>query len=171
MIASLLASSGAVPALQVLVVILPILGALLGAAIGRWSEASNRRRDQYADAVRVLVRWAEYPYRIRRRTSDDPEELRRLTELGHDLQEQLQCHQTWIGAENRRAGRIYADAIAIIKTRTGNAAAEAWQTHPATTAAAMVLSDWGPGSIDDVLATLNCAIANRFGWRRLMPSR
>jgi hypothetical protein len=169
MIPSPLASSGGVTTLQVLVVILPILGALLGAAIGRWSDARNRRREQYADAVRVLVRWAEYPYRIRRRTSDEPDELRRLAELGHDLQEQLQCHNTWIQAENHHVGLTYANAIATIKARTGNAAAEAWQAQPATTGPAMVLNDWGPSSIDDVLSMVNRAVARRFGWRRLVP--
>jgi hypothetical protein len=42
---------------------------------GRWAQATNRRRDAYAAAIATLVAWAEYPYRIRRRTSDDPVEL------------------------------------------------------------------------------------------------
>jgi hypothetical protein len=48
---------------------------------GRWAQATNRRRDAYAAAIATLVAWAEYPYRIRRRTSDDPVELARLAGL------------------------------------------------------------------------------------------
>ena len=45
-------------------------------------------------ATRQLVAYAEYPYRIRRRTSDDPEELGRLAKLGHDIQEALRYYET-----------------------------------------------------------------------------
>ncbi len=162
-------SSGNETTLQVLVVILPILGALFGAALGRWAEARNRRSEHYADAVRVLVRWVEYPYRVRRRTSNAPEELRRLAELGHDLQEELQCHHTWIQAESPRVGRTYANAIATIKSQTAAATADAWQAQPVASGSGMVLEGWGPDSSAEVIETLNEAISGRFGWRRLLP--
>ena len=144
----------------------PIVGVLLGAAATRWAEATNKRRDRYADAVRVLVRWFEYPYRVRRRTSNHPTELSRLAELGHDLQEQLQCHRTWVQAESPRVGRTYTEAIATIKARTTTATNEAWRAVPVEDGAGMVLDGWGPGSIEDVLTNLEDAIARRFGWRR-----
>ena len=159
--------------LAVLIAALPVVGGLLGASLGRWADARNRRRDQYADAVRVLVRWAEYPYRIRRRTSDNPEELRRLTDLGHELQEQLQCHRTWIGAESRWVGTLYADAVTTVKQRNGDTISEAWQARPIASGAEAVLNGWGPDPIDDVLQELNSAITCRFGVRRAlawMPS-
>ena len=124
---------------------------------------------KYADAVRLLVRWAEYPYRVRRRTSDAPEELARLAELGHELQEQLQCHQTWVQAENHHVGTLYAKTMASIKNRIAPATAEAWRSEPVETGDGMVLSGWGPGSIDDLLGDLNAAIERRFRWRRLIP--
>lgn len=157
--------------LAVLVVVLPIIGALFGAVLGRWSDAADKRREHYADAVRILVRWSEYPYRIRRRTSDASEELARLAELGHELQEQLQCHRTWVRAESARVGRLYERAIATLKERAGPSIAEAWLAEPVASGAGMVLNGWGPGSIDDLLAELDDAIAWRFGWRRLVPKR
>ena len=155
--------------LQVLAIVGPIVGALLGASATRWAEARNDRRQRYADAVRLLVRWSEYPYRIRRRTSNDPGALTRLAEVGHDLQEQLQCHRTWVQAENSRVGSIYSEAILTIKGRTAPWTTEAWQCEPVSDGAGMVLSGWGPGSIEDLLAKLDDAIAARFGWRRLIP--
>lgn len=165
------ASSDSNSVLAVLVVVLPIIGALSGAALGRWADAANTRREHYADAVRILVRWSEYPYRIRRRTSNAPEELARLAEIGHELQEQLQCHRTWVRAESARVGTLYERAIATLKERAGSSIAEAWIAEPVASGAGMVLNGWGPGSIDDLLADLDEAITWRFGWRRLVPKR
>lgn len=152
--------------LGVLLAMLPIVGALLGAALGRWADARNHRRDQYAEAMRVLVRWAEYPFRIRRRTSDDRAELRSLIELGHELQEQLQCHRTWIEAESRWIGQQYNHAIGVIKMRSRDAITDAWRATPIATGVDLVLNGWGPEPIDDVLQALNRGIAFRFGMRR-----
>jgi hypothetical protein len=161
-------TNGANTTLQVLAVIGPILGVLLGAAATRWADTRNKRREHYGEAVRVLVRWSEYPYRIRRRTSNAPEEFARLAELGHELQEQLQCHRTWVQAESQRVGKLYAEAIAAIKERTALATAEAWRAEPVRDGDGMVLNGWGPDSIEDVLTKLDNAIASRFGWRRLV---
>jgi hypothetical protein len=165
-VAQVIATSHDNAALVVLLAGLPVLGALFGASLGRWADARNLRRDQYADAVRILVAWSEYPYRVRRRTSNDADELRRLTDLGHEMQEQLQCHRTWIEAESRWVGSVYGAGIMTVKTRAGDAISEAWQAEPITSGADAVLHGWGPSPIDDVLRDLNWAITCRFGFRR-----
>jgi hypothetical protein len=160
------ASGGENLVVVVLLAVLPIMGALFGGALGRWADARNRRRDQYADAIRVLVRWAEYPYRIRRRSSNDRDELRMLIDMGHDLQEQLQCHRTWIGAECLWLGDEYGDAVARIKSGAREAIADAWRADPVSTRGDLVLDGWGPSPIEDDLDRLNRAISCRFGLRR-----
>ncbi len=155
----------------ILLAVLSIVGALFGAALGRWADARNRRREQYADAVRVLVRWFEYPFRIRRRTSDDASELRRLAEMGHDLQEQLQCHRTWVESESSWVGVIYTEAVAEIRRRTGPSIQAAWAEPRVLKPEEMVLEGWGPDGIEDLLTSLNAAIACRFGWGRALNRR
>jgi hypothetical protein len=113
------------------------------------------------------VRWAEYPYRVRWRTSDEADELRRLAELGHDLQEQIQCHRTWVQSECSWVGEIYRQVLADAKDRAAAQMTEAWSAVPVTAGNGMVLNGWGPDSIEDLLVRLNGAIACRFGWRRL----
>jgi hypothetical protein len=158
-------------AVPLLVGLLGLVGVIATVAVstisGRWAQATNRRRDAYAAAVKTLVGWAEYPYRIRRRTSDDPNELARLVGIGHDLQEQLRCHQTWIATESHRVAGVYREALATIAAQVAPACNDAWASPPITTSADMNLGDWGPHDILPSILRLQSAIACRFGWRRV----
>jgi hypothetical protein len=149
-----------------------VVAAVVTAVLGRWAQATERRRDAYALAVKTLVAWLEYPYRIRRRTSDAPEELGRLAALGHDLQEQLRCHQTWIESESRLVAAAYREALAEIALLVAPACTEAWKMPPVTKAEDMVLGQWGPGSMGMAsVAAVQAAIGERFGYRRLLSIR
>ena len=157
------------------IVLLSLLSLTAGAAatsfLGRWAEATNRRRDAYAGAIQALVAWVEYPYRIRRRTADDPGELARLANAGHDLQERLRCHQMWVTAESAYAGRGYRATLKRISSLVGPCCNEAWNTSPIVVAADMSLGQWGPGrEAEPLLDALQVAITWRFGWRRLVGS-
>lgn len=154
------------------VIVVAVLTAALTTAatvlINRASEAANRRRDRYAEAVTTLVAWIEYPYRVRRRTDDEPETLAALVERGHDLQERLACHHAWITTEDADTAAAYQDARAAIGQLVGPAVREAWDTAPAATAAAMNLGDWGPASAcGPHVAAVEAAVAERFGWKRV----
>jgi hypothetical protein len=158
-------------AVPLLVGLLGLVGVIATAAVsiisGRWAQATNRRRDAYAAAVKTLVGWAEYPYRIRRRTSDDPNELARLVGIGHDLQEQLRCHQTWIATESHRVAGVYREALEVITAQVAPACNDAWAYPPITSSADMNLGDWGPQDILPSILRVQSAIACRFGWRRV----
>jgi hypothetical protein len=158
-------------AVPLLVALIGLTGVLATATItmiaGRWTDATNRRRDAYAAAIATLVAWAEYPYRIRRRTSDDPAELARLAALGSDLQEQLRCHQTWIITESKWVATIYRQTITQVGDRVSPANREAWTSPAITMPAAMNLNGWGPGDLLPIIDWVQSAIACRFGWRRL----
>jgi len=149
-----------------------VIAAVATSVLGRWAQATEQRRESYAAAVKALVAWLEYPYRIRRRTSDGPEELARLAGLGHDLQERLRCHQTWIETESGRVAKAYRDALASLGAVVGPACTEAWRTPPVTTSGGMVLGAWGPGTegMPSVIAVQQ-AVRQRFGYRRLLFGR
>lgn len=155
-------------ALPVLLAAIAFAGAVAGVLLGQWAAERERRRTGYAAAVRVLIAWHEYPYRIRRRTDNDAETLRALAERGHELQEELRYHQTWTTAENRRVGEFYTRMAAEIAGTCAQACKEAWEADPADTAVAMNLNGWGPPSIDRQITVLQAAIGNRFGWRRAL---
>lgn len=156
----------------VTVALLGVVGAAVTAALsfalGRSGDAASRRRDGYAAATKALVAYAEYPWKIRRRTADTPNELARLVALGHDLQENLRCHQTWVNSENRWVGRVYREVREDLGRAVGPACNEAWNMPPVTTAGGMRLGDWGPQGLDAHLERFESARAFRFGWRRLL---
>jgi len=146
-----------------------VLGGLITATLGNVRASAEARRDGYARAVRALIARAEYPYRIRRRTSDDAETLTSLAERGHDIQEQLAACRTWVNAENRSLGVIYDSVITRLDAVLRPAAQDAWAQLPITTGAEMALGGWGPGDQWPHLKRLQHAITFRFGWRRAMP--
>ncbi|WP_344013609.1 hypothetical protein [Streptomyces thermospinosisporus] len=77
-----------------------VVAGALGHILTGLRAGATVRRDRYAAAVKVLVARIEYPYRIRRRTSDDPEVLSTLAITGHDLQETLAESRAWIATES-----------------------------------------------------------------------
>lgn len=172
----LLASSSFVDtaAVPIVVALIGLTGTLVAAvltyAFGRLSEAASRRREGYAEASRLLVRWAEFPYRIRRRTSDSPEELARLAHLGHEIQEELSFRTAWVSAENARMGEILAQVIEDLRAEVGRACQDAWTAPPIAAASGMNLNGWGPQGTDEPICRFQSAVRFRFGWRRL-PAR
>jgi len=147
-----------------------VVAGLITSVLGNLRTSASARRDGYANAVRSLIARAEYPYRVRRRVSDDPEVLTALVGRGHDLQEQLAACRTWVNSEHRTVGAMFESALAAIDATVNPSTADAWNQQPITAAAGMNLAGWGPGDQWPHLASLERAIAYRFGWRRLLPA-
>ena len=144
-----------------------IIGSIATMAYARLSEATNRRRERYAEAVQTLVAWTEFPYRVRRRVDNNPSTLTALTNRGHNLQERLAYHQAWIATEHPDLANTYATTRAIINRDVGPYIRQAWENAPITTPTEMNLKGWGPGQTSkQAITNLQNEIANRFGFRR-----
>lgn len=155
-------------------VVLAIVGSAVVANIvagflTKLRETAAARRDRYAAATQLLVARLEYPYRIRRRVSDDPSVLSDLASRGHDLQERLAEARAWVTSESAALGTLYAETLVVIDRAAGVSCQEAWDAAPAATAAAMNVGDFGPRGHQDDIDRFQCAIRYRFGWRRLLP--
>lgn len=148
-----------------------VLAGVLGTLLGNARANAAVRRDRYAQVVRCLVAWAEYPYRIRRRTDDEPATLSALANHGHTLQEQLAESKAWVAAESQAVSKVFDSCLKELSARVSPACIAAWQAPPVTTAAAMVLGDVGPRDVDQIVARLEFAVIYRFGYRRLMWQR
>lgn len=156
------------------VVIIGLVGsitvAVLTFALGRLNDAAARRRNAYAEATKQLVAYVEYPYRIRRRSSDSPDELTRLASLGHDLQEALTYHETWIRSENRWVAEVYKEVRRDLAMAVAAACNDAWETPPISAAGGMRLNGWGPRGTQEHIERFESAVAFRFGWRRALAA-
>jgi hypothetical protein len=148
-----------------------VIAGFITSVLGNLRTAASARREGYANAVRSLIARAEYPYRVRRRVSDEPDVLASLVGRGHDLQEQLAACRTWVMSEHRLLGAMFEKALAEIDTTVKPATGDAWSQAPITTAGGMNLGGWGPTDPWPHVAVLERAIGYRFGWRRLIPRR
>lgn len=135
-------------------IVAALTGGLLVYLLQRSDAKRARRREGYAEAMAALAAWAEYPYRIRRRTSDQPDELARLVGIGHDLQERLARAQAWIAADDTTLLTVYQASLTAIRTEAAPYLNEAWAAPPITTPAEMALGDWGPLGASALIAAL-----------------
>lgn len=148
-----------------------IIGAILGRAFDALGNAAERRRAGYSEAVAALVAWAEFPYRVRRRTSDDASTLAELGALGHDLQERLARSQMWIASDSRRVSSVFDSAVAELKETCRDPLRAAWIAPPVQDGASMNLDAFDGPDTAACVKRVQDAARWRFGWRRLNPCR
>ncbi|MEN8656341.1 hypothetical protein ABCR94_38660 [Streptomyces sp. 21So2-11] len=147
-----------------------VVAGALGHILTGLRAGATVRRDRYAAAVKLLVARIEYPYRIRRRTSDDHEVLNALATTGHDLQEGLAEISAWISTESPVLSEVFAHCLTSLDAPFKQACNDAWNASPITTAAQMNLSGFGMGNQQHIVSTMERALTYRFGHRRLMPA-
>ncbi len=148
--------------------LLPVAGAVVVAVVPRWAESRERRRTRYAEAVRALVAWAEFPYRVARRVSDESEVLAALAAEGHVLQQNLAFYEAWVSAESEAVGRLYRAASDAVRAVIGPALQAAWRGSPVENAADMNLGALGidRDALRELLTRIAVASQTRFGLRR-----
>lgn len=147
-----------------------LAGQLLTSGIARLRETAAARREKYSAAVELLVARIEYPYRIRRRTDDEPETIAALAKQGHRLQERLAATRAWVTTENPVVGEVFAHAVVQLNGPFKQACKDAWESPPVTSAAGMNLNGFGIGDQQKTVDALEHAAAYRFGIRRLLPA-
>ena len=172
MSATAASSAGTPIVITILVAVISsgVVAAFINAISGNLRANASIRRDRYAQAVRYLVAWGEYPYRIRRRTDDEPGTRASLADRGHALQEQRAEIAGWIAAESRALSKVFDRCVRDASAIVGPACVEAWNSPPVTTSAAMNLGDFGPRGVDAIAARMERACRYRFGLRRMMWS-
>jgi hypothetical protein len=146
-----------------------VFAAVAGGVLTRLRETAAARRDRYAEAVALLAARAEYPYRIRRRTSDDSGVLKELAEHGHELQEKLAKARAWITSESAILGAAYATILNRIDAEVAASCRDAWNAPPVASAADMNLNGFGPREHQKHIDHFQRCTKYRFGLRRLMP--
>jgi hypothetical protein len=70
------------------------------------------------------------PYRIRRRTDDEPQTLAVLAERGHTLQEQMAESRAWVAGESSALSEVLDGCLADLARLVGRAYSDAWRQPP-----------------------------------------
>jgi hypothetical protein len=146
-----------------------VLATLVTTAVAGLRSSSAARREGYTAAVEAVVAWFEFPYRVRRRTSDTPDALGGLASVGHDLQQRLAGRLAWVAAENEVLSDVFDTVLDAVRPRVSTSLTEAWNTPALSAAREMNVSPFGPGDPRPELVSVHRAIAYRFGSRRLLP--
>ncbi|MGW0566000.1 hypothetical protein [Streptomyces tauricus] len=147
-----------------------VVAGALGHILTGLREGATIRRDRYAGAVKLIVGRIEYPYRIRRRTSDDPELLNELASTGHDLQERLAEIRAWISTESTVLSDVFDHCLTQLDAPFKQACTDAWKAAPITIAAQMNLGGFGMGNQQHIVTMMERTLTYRFGHRRLIPA-
>lgn len=124
--------------------------ALAGATLGAWWASRDAAKDrrarhvhelarQYAQALSTAIAWGETPYRVARRTSDEPATLGVHAMHLHELQEGIIFHQQWLHVESPEIGRAYDRLVEAIKARSRQSIQDAWRRPPVVGGAGMNL--------------------------------
>lgn len=147
-----------------------VVALVVGHVLNSLRASAEVRREGYAEMSRVLISRVEYPYRIRRRTSDSPDALAELSRIGSDIQERLAAQRTWVAGESRAVSKLLDGVCQSMDAQIGSAASDAWRRPAIAAPEDMVLGDWGPGAATrEPLNQFRRATTFRFGYRRLIP--
>jgi hypothetical protein len=115
-------------------IVVPILGF---SALWNWVATRDERlRDGYAEAIRTLVAWREFPYRVLRRSADDAPTYATLTDKGHKIQEDLAYWTSWIASDSTRVADAYRSVVRALRGHLIAPIQTAWDAPAANTGAA-----------------------------------
>lgn len=121
----------------------PVVGAVIAGAASfavfvltnwwnRERERLTRSRDVFAKAYAAVQEYKEFPYVIRRRRKDAPEEERvRISSELREVQADLAFYSAWIITESRHVHHSYSELLEQVRRVAGTAMHEAW-LEPAT---------------------------------------
>ena len=104
--------------------------ALLSVAWNQYQARQDARRKDFAEALAAVERYAELPYRIRRRQGSTPEVRGRMAEFIHEVQQDLLFHKSWVRIQSPRVAEVYDSLLRATREEAGSAMTEAWNTAP-----------------------------------------
>lgn len=123
-------SSSASMSGPIIAAILTGVAALVGVAWTQYRARQDARRKDFAEALAAMERYAELPYRIRRRQGSTPEVRGRMAEFIHEVQQDLLFHKSWMRIQAPRVADVYESLLRATREEAGSAMTEAWNTAP-----------------------------------------
>jgi hypothetical protein len=103
---------------------------------------SDRHRELFAAAFADIGRYCEFPYIVRRRRHDVPEEERvRISSELSDVQRKLNHNRAVLRVEGPRVAQAYARLVDATRDVAGGAIRDGWNLAPVTSDAGVHVTD------------------------------
>lgn len=134
---------------------------LIGLFVNRLSDRRDRRRSLYSDAYQAAVGWGELYYRVRRRDPGSPYEV---AARFHEVQEQINFHQSWIDSESAALGRAYCRLVLRTKALTLQPIREAWAASPALPADGFSVAPVSPAELGAARERFVADLRDHLSW-------
>lgn len=122
---------------SVWIIVGPVIAAILTGSVAIFSlvvtqvqARQDARRKDFAEALAAVERYAELPYRVRRRQASTPAVRGQIAEHIHEVQQDLLFHKNWMRIQAPRVADIYDSLLRTTKEEAGSAITEAWSTTP-----------------------------------------
>jgi len=87
------------------------------------------------------MEWTEFPYRIARRLSNDPEAVAPIVEAMHQAQERICFHENWLRTVSEDIEKAYSSLVDAVKAKSAPHIQAAWRRHPAKIPEGMMLGN------------------------------
>jgi hypothetical protein len=116
-----------------------IVAAIVAATVSLTTFALNgrrarldRQRQVFAEAFAAVMEYREYPFIVRRRSTDEPaRERQRISGELSNVQAKLNAFKARLLVEDPRVGRLYADLVRETRSVAGSMIKDAWNNEPA----------------------------------------
>jgi hypothetical protein len=126
----------------------------LNAIISNWRDRISRQRQEFSKAFVACVSYEEFPYIVRRRRSDSPQEERvRISSELSNIQRELAYYSAWLAIESKSVSKAYEELIAKLKEIVGAKIHEAWEIPPIESDSDMNMPDLGINALKPLKET------------------
>ena len=116
--------------------------------ISKTRDHRARRRDVFSKAFAAVVFYAEFPYVVRRRRADAPEEERiRISEELRKVQQDLAYYEAWLRTESPEVAEAFGQLVSETRRVAGESIHDGWKAAPPTEDQQMNMPDLGLGAL------------------------
>jgi hypothetical protein len=121
-----------------------LLALALNAIISNRRERTSRQRQELSKAFAACVAYEEFPYVVRRRRSNVPQDERvRISSELSIIQRELAYYSAWLATESISISKTYEALVAKLREIAGAKIREAWLTPPIDSDSGMNMPDLG----------------------------
>lgn len=111
-------------------VLIPLLIWVGNAMLTGRRQKNERKREVFSSAYAAIAAYKEFPYLVRRRSSNSVEERQRISEELRECQKSLAYYTAWIATESHIVSHAYGRLVEELCAVAGGYIHEAWLRLP-----------------------------------------